>query len=253
MCLVFLLPRFRFYFSALVQPTYKGVSLDSVSVFWYGVDPLANPDTIKLNDSGYDGDIIVQDDVFTRKIFNAESVLTNFIPDSDTGLVFLKFVADYHQNIYTDSISIYLQNIVPQVLSVTAPDTIVRPIGDETKIIYLLISVEVYDANGLDDINIVGFTSLHVGPDTLLNNGNLIELYDDGSEIDFCPDFSDYQCTSGDILKNDGTFSREVPIFGIDSIDPEDQTKTGNFIWSFEVEDFVGDKSEPWVHQVHVK
>ena len=59
------------HFSALVQPTYQGASLDSVSVFWFGLDPQANPDTIKLNDSGDEGDLIAQDDVFTRKISNS--------------------------------------------------------------------------------------------------------------------------------------------------------------------------------------
>ena len=131
----------KLYFLVLVQPTYQGASLDSVSVFWYGLDPQANPDTIKLNDSGDEGDLIAQDDVFTRKTSNSASVLNNFIPDSDTGIVHLKFMANYNENIFSDSMSVYLQNIVPQVLSVTAEDTIVRPEGDENVSNFSFVSV----------------------------------------------------------------------------------------------------------------
>ena len=244
------------HFSALVQPTYQGASLDSVSVFWYGLDPQANPDTIKLNDSGDEGDLIAQDDVFTRKISNSASVLTNFIPDSDTGIVHLKFMANYNENIFSDSMSVYLQNIVPQVLSVIAEDTIVRPEGDENVSNFSFVSVAAYDANGLDDIIMVGFTSLHltdVGPDTLLHGGNSIILYDDGSTIDYCPELVGLQCTSGDIIKDDGVYSYNMVIYGNNSTHPVYRTKTGDFTWTFEVEDSKGDKSVPFVHQVHVK
>ena len=37
--------------------------------------------------------------------------------------------------------------------------------------------------DGLNTIQTVGFTSYHVEGDSMLASGNLIEMYDDGSEV----------------------------------------------------------------------
>ena len=102
----------KLYFSVLVQPTYQGAALDSVSVFWYGLDPQANPDTIKLNDSGDEGDLIAQDDVFTRKILNADSVLNNFIQDTTKGYIFLDIMVNYFQDTIFVSTSFHIGNVI---------------------------------------------------------------------------------------------------------------------------------------------
>ena len=55
----------------------------------------------------------------------------------------------------------------------------------------------VYDGDGLETIKWVGFTSYSLRDDEMMNNGNMIYLYDDGgTEILYPPDF-----TSGDSIQ----------------------------------------------------
>ena len=63
-----------------------------------------------------------------------------------------------------------------------------------------MISAEVFDADGLQTIKMVGFTSYHVDGDSMMNNGNYLYLHDDGSNVVlYEPDF-----TSGDLVQGDG-------------------------------------------------
>ena len=91
-------------------------------------------------------------------------------------------------------------NIIPRIESVSAPDTIIRS-SDATVSLYL-ISAQVFDADGIETIKWAGFTSFHIEGDSLMNNGNYIYLYDDGSdEILYEPNI-----TSGDSIRGDGIF-----------------------------------------------
>jgi hypothetical protein len=238
------------YFLVSCEIDFEGDSLSSILVEWYGQEG-TNKDSIWLNDEGIFGDLILNDGMYSRKIPNDPDSVYNIIQSNLIGEVSYKILVNYGVNKFELFQTTYVQNIPPIILSVSAPDTIIRPSGTEPE--FVLITADVVDVNGLDDILNCGFKSLHVEPDTLLYNGNLIALYDDGSEVDLCPDYSDGQCPSGDILKNDGTFSRIVPIYGTDSIDPELQTKTGTFLWTFTAKDNSNEPSEPVEHVIIVE
>ena len=225
----------KLYFSALVQPTYLNNSLDSVLVLWYGPDSLANPDTIKLNDSGEGGDIIGHDDIFSRKIPNTNSDLINFIPDSTKGYVYIDLDAYYFPDVITVSDSFHIGNLPPHIFNVTASDTITVPSEPE------LIRCTVIDGNGLIDINFVGFKTYHVQLDSFMNQGNFIELFDDGSE----ENIPIYDVISGDEVKGDGIYSMTISI-------PSTAEK-GDYHWIFTAKDFSNEESEPWIHEIHVK
>jgi hypothetical protein len=143
--------------------------------------------------------------------------------------------------------SFSLGNIIPQIVHIAAPDTIVRP--SDSGVIFELVKAKVHDANGLEDIRRVGFVSYHVEGDSFLNEGNIINLYDDGSEvIIYEPNF-----TSGDVEADDGTYSFRIPVFGPGNPDPALQTKTGTFDWIFEAMDMANTYSDTVIHRIIVQ
>ena len=84
---------------------------------------------------------------------------------------------------------------------------------------------------------------------SLMNKGNYIYLYDDGSEdILYEPDF-----TSGDSIRGDGLYSFRIPVYGTGFTDPDFQTKTGNFLWQFVVQDRSDDYSKVTQHEVVIE
>ena len=237
----------KLYFAAEVQPEHLGNSLDSVIVFWYGTQLSQTADTVQLNDFGTDGDIISNDRIYSRKISNTNLDLMNFIPDTAKGKVYLEFKAFYVNEIITFPDSFYLANIRPEIIEISAPETITRPSGET--IAFEFVTATVNDANGLSDIKLVGFTSFHVGPDTSLNSGNPILLIDDGGDVVIYPP----NITSGDAAKGDGIYSFNVPIFGMGYTDPVLQTKTGTFRWTFIVQDESNEYGNEIIHIVVVQ
>ncbi len=111
----------------------------------------------------------------------------------------------------------------------------------------MLISAKAFDAE--NNINWVGFTSYSIDDSSMMNNGNYIYLYDDGSSIVlYEPDF-----TSGDELINDGIFSFRIPIYGNAMTDTTLQTKTGEFKWEFITQDEAGEYSKIKEHHVFIQ
>ncbi|MFH1852076.1 MAG: hypothetical protein ABIA75_06990 [Candidatus Neomarinimicrobiota bacterium] len=238
------------YFAATITTTYAGAPLDTAGVVWYGTGGLSGAvDSLFLNDGGTLGDILARDGIYSRRVSNSGALLSNPITINDSGLVYFRFFADYIDTIAIVTDSTHLGNLAPVLIAadldtagtfvITANDTdfvITRPVDDS--MILVLIRATVTDPNGLNDLSWVGFTSLHVGPDTLLNRGQPIYLYDDGSEVIlYAPDL-----TSGDEVKNDGVFSFAVPVYGLTN--ESGQTKTGLFRWSFQAADLAGERSE---------
>jgi len=236
------------YFAIEVEPSINRSPLESTILYWYGTDTTVSPDNLLLNDEGVIGDIIKGDDLFSLKVLNDTLFLSNQISLNDTGKVHMKFQATYgNGSSFMIRDSFYLGNIIPQLSSITAPDTIIRP--SDNSVIFKLVSARVHDANGLDDIRRVGFVSYHVQGDSFLNKGNLINLYDDGGEvIIYEPNF-----TSGDVQANDGIFSFRVPVFGSGNTDPSLQTKTGTFNWIFDAMDVSNTYSDTTIHKVIVE
>ena len=237
------------YFAIDVASSYRTSSLDitSTKVKWFGTEKTNTPDTLELNDEGTSGDILKDDGLYSRKIINESLALSNPI-EYDTGKVYLEFQATYHNgSTFTVEDSFYLGNIIPQIETITAPDTIVRP--SDSGVIFELVKAKVHDANGLEDIRRVGFVSYHVEGDSFLNEGNIINLYDDGGEvIIYEPNF-----TSGDLAANDSVYSFRVPVFGTGNTDPALQTKAGTFDWIFEAMDMANTYSDTVIHRVIVQ
>ena len=220
----------KLYFSIDVESNYQGSALESVVVHWFGTTKSQLPDMINLNDDGSQGDIIKGDDIFSRKISNANDSLINKLSD-DIDSVFLDYYVAYGQDILIKKDTVLIGNIIPKIESVDVETPIALP--DTGTIKLYLVSANVFDADGLETIKWVGFTSYHVEGDSLMNNGNRIYLYDDGSEVIlYEPNF-----TSGDSIKGDGIFSFKIPVYGPGFSDSTLQTKVGTYKWRFIAQD----------------
>ena len=236
----------KLYISAMVLPQIDGKILDNVIVEWFGTNQENVPDSLILKDGGVNGDIIAGDDIYTLKFQNDSSIIINTLGD-DSGSVYINILAVYVGQTEQRSASFKIGNIIPRILSIASPDTIIRPSGATLSL--HLISATVFDADGLDDIKWVGFTSYHVEGDSMMNKGNYIYLYDDGSEnIIYLPDI-----TSGDITSGDGTYSFKIPVFGSGNEDPEYQTKAGTFRWEFVTQDKEDEYSLTATHEVIIQ
>ena len=191
----------KLYFAAEVQPEYLGNSLDSVMVLWYGTQVNSLPDIISLNNSGIEGDIIAGDKIYSRRISNTQLTLDNPIDSSATGLVYLNVQAYYKGNQIALEDSFQLGNIRPIIVQVTFPDTMTRP--PDPYILVDTIKVEIFDANGVSDIQTCYM--MFQKPDlSYSNNGNPILLYDDG--------IIDQNMFLWDEFVADGIFSRLITI-----------------------------------------
>ena len=235
------------YFAIDVESRVNGSPLQTVAVHWFGTaGPDSTADYLLLNDVGISGDILENDYLYSLKVIN--NTLTHNPIDDDTGRVYLDFEATYENNppfIVQDSF--YLGNIIPIIGPISAPDTIFLP--DSGGVTFELVKARVHDANGLDDIRRVGFVSFYVDDSTFLNEGNIINLYDDGSEvIIYEPNF-----TSGDEVADDGEYSFEVLVFGPGNPNPALKTKTGTFNWIFEAMDMANTYSDTVFHRIIVQ
>ncbi len=236
----------KLYVSAMVLPEIDGKILDNVIVEWFGTNQENIPDSLILKDGGVNGDIIAGDDIYTLKFQNDSSIISNTLGD-DSGSVYINILAVYVGQTEQRSASFKIGNIIPRILSIASPDTIIRPSGATLSL--HLVSATVFDADGLNDIKWVGFTSYHVEGDSMMNKGNYIYLYDDGSEnIIYLPDI-----TSGDITSGDGTYSFKIPVFGSGNEDPEYQTKAGTFRWEFVTQDKEDEYSLTATHEVIIQ
>ena len=237
------------YFAIDLAPSVKGNTLETAMVFWYGTDAdRTTPDDLELKDEGENGDILKDDGLYSLKVIN-NTLTQNPLSEDDTGRVYMDFEATYenYDSTFNASNSFYLGNIIPIISWISASDTIFLP--DSGGVMFDLVKAKVKDANGLDDIRRVGFVSYHVDDSTFLNEGNIINLYDDGSEvIIYEPNF-----TSGDEDPNDGTYSFRIPVFGPGNPDPALQTKTGTFDWIFEAMDMSHTYSDTVIHRIIVQ
>ncbi|SVA34223.1 uncharacterized protein METZ01_LOCUS87077 [marine metagenome] len=184
--------------------------------------------------------------MYSIKLANDSTLIKNTLGD-DSGKVYLTVLAYYDEVQISKLDSFSIGNIIPDIISITAPDTIIRPEGSTVTL--HPVYAEVFDADGLETIKWVGFTSFHVDGDSLMNRGNYIYLYDDGSEdILYEPDF-----TSGDSIRGDGIYSFRIPVYGSGNTDPDFQTKTGLFRWEFIIQDNADDYSTPILHEVIIE
>ena len=242
------------YFGVMVIPEYNSQELNSVSVDWYGSNQDNSPFNFKLFDNGLNGDILEGDGLYSRKIPNSidslvypigQTAETDSNNTNSSIIVYMNFIANHGPDSSSLLDSFIIGNIIPEIIEIYAPDTIRRPEG--ATVSFELISAKAFDAE--NDINWVGFTSYSIEDSSMMNNGNYIYLYDDGSSIVlYEPDF-----TSGDELINDGIYSFRIPIYGNEMTDTTLQTKTGEFKWEFITQDESGEYSKIREHHVFIQ
>tara|TARA_B100000427_G_scaffold311520_2_gene302239 strand:+ start:575 stop:1459 length:885 start_codon:yes stop_codon:yes gene_type:complete len=243
------------YFSANIKEQYQGDNIDSTFVRWYGPDLTGGFDIIVLNDDGVNGDIIEGDKIFARKILNS-SLIKNEITDTDTGFLYADYTAVYEGNYIGLVDSNKIGNLIPKIISISAGtdttmnDTLFfRPEG--RNISFITVQAEVTDGDGKETIKWVGFTSYSLRDNEMMNNGNLIYLYNDGgSEILYPPDF-----TSGDDNKDDDIYTFKIPIYGtgFGTQPTDDTTRTGSFRWRFSAQDLANDYSQTIDHVIIIQ
>ena len=236
----------KLYFSVTVGSIYRGYELDGVVVLWYGINQDGPSDTISLNDLGTNGDLIMNDEIFSRKISNNSPDLKNDLTDVN-GRVYMEYVATFGSEQVVLRDSVLIGNIIPKIESVVADTVIQRP-SDATVSLHL-IKAQVFDADGLNNIKWVGFTSYHVEGDSMMNNGSPIYLHDDGSEIILY----EPNITSGDSARGDGLYSFRIPVYGTGFEDPNFQTKSGTFNWRFQAQDKANDYSNVVEHEIVIQ
>lgn len=213
----------KLFVSATVSSGYQGGSLDSVMVLWQGISATNIGDTLRLFDDGTQGDILSKDQMFSRK-FNNEAGLKNAIPTTAKDSIFFSILSLYGGKKQTAASIFVLGNIRPKLGSISVPDTVTRPAknpdGNKINTVKFSVTASVSDPNGLEDIQRVFFRTYHVGLDSMMNGGNPILLYDDGSGPE----------GSGDLQKGDGTYTVNISMTA--------NATTGTYYWTFEAQDF---------------
>jgi hypothetical protein len=214
----------KLFITAKVSQRYMSSSLDSVEVLWNGISAGNTNDTLRLYDDESEGDILADDNIFSRKILNSNSIITNVIPKSAKDSVFLSVQSMFKGRLVKSDVKFFiLGNIHPKIGSIILPQSVDRPTSNVdpniVNTIKFIVSANASDANGLDDIKRVFFRSYHIGLDSLMNNGNPILLLDDGSGPN----------GNGDLQKGDGTFSRTISI--------SENALVGTYQWTFEAQD----------------
>ncbi len=216
----------QLYFDVQITSEFQGSSFEQINILWYGIYKDSIPDIIALNDDGEEGDILPGDGHYSRKITNSDAVLSQSIPASATGTVYLDIKTVYGGNEVVVSDSFQLGNIRPSILNVSFPDTLLRPTQPSTYAVDT-IQVVTYDPNGLNDIQ--SCYLLFEKPDsTWANNGDPILLYDDGVQ--------NQQAFLWDNHGSDGVFSRLITI-GHDN-------PLGTYTAHFHIKDIAGDYGE---------
>ncbi|MBH30691.1 MAG: hypothetical protein CMG71_01725 [Candidatus Marinimicrobia bacterium] len=209
----------KIYIGALVKNPFNGDAIRNVVAAWFGTSGLdgGTADSVFLGDIGADGDILYGDQLHAKKV--KISSVRNSINYGSTGKIYLKIVAHYEGGVsheLADSFS--LGNIYPRFLMIDTPETLQLPDSGLAKLITVRAQAE--DANGLDDIQWVGFTSKRLSDNMMLNQGNYIYMVDTGDT------------TYGDKTKGDGIFTALVSF--------PYNASTGELEWRFRVQDWKG-------------
>lgn len=181
-----------------------------------------------LRDAGTNGDTAPGDGIFSTKISGA-------FARKRVGAYSFRFQAMDRQSQLSNPLVEVVQvmnaeNLPPQILSVTAPDTLVL---HATNVIVTTLLVEVTDPQGLGDIRSVFFNSF-LPPDNRPSSQNPFYMNDDGKKN-----------VSGDVIAGDGVYSLTI------NLPPN--TPPGNYTWIFETVDLSGAASDQIPHVVTVK
>ena len=217
----------KLFFSVQVESSYLGTKLQAVNALYFGFDSTQIADTLVLNDIGYSGDIIPDDNIFSINVSNDTNNVSYVLEPTDTGNVYIKFLAQYGSTLKGSMLIFETGNQGPKILSVSMPDTMRRPGADSVAVGNLVVTVS--DPDGHEDVQTCYL--MFQKPDGTYSSGSPISLYDDGVQ-----DFSMYLW---DEEAYDGKFSRYIII---DSNNP-----LGTYTSYFYARDYSGILSEPFI------
>jgi len=212
----------KLYFGLELKNVYNDQQLRLVSALWYGIDQENTPDTLILVDDGTSGDILRDDNIYALKIHNDLSTIQNTL-GNDSGNVYIQYRVTYGDSIVAKADSFDIGNLIPKILSIVFPDSMLHP----TEANYYAIDsifVSVFDPNGLADIR--SCYLMFQKPDgSYANNGEPIYLFDDGNK-------SENNISIWDRAANDGIFSRLITI--------GNENLLGKYFATFYLNDWAG-------------
>ena len=191
------------YFSMIIDPDQRNTNSIVAKVLWYGASNKNTPDSLLLNDNGLDGDIIIDDKMYSLKVKNDSTGLISNVIGNDSGKVFIDYILTNLDEIISQSDSFEVGNLMPRILSIVFPDSMLQPSQPNYYAIDSIF-VNVFDPNGLDDIRSC-YLFFQKPDGTYANNGEPIYLFDDGNK-------SDENISLWDEIANDAIFSRLVTI-----------------------------------------
>ena len=191
------------YFSMIIDPDQQSTTSIIAKVLWYGTSNKNTPDSLLLNDNGLDGDIIIDDKMYSLKVKNDSTGLISNVIGNDSGLVFIDYILTDLDETVIKSDSFEVGNLMPRILSIVFPDSMLQPSQPNYYAIDSIF-VNVFDPNGLDDIRSC-YLFFQKPDGTYANNGEPIYLFDDGNK-------SDENISLWDEIANDAIFSRLVTI-----------------------------------------
>lgn len=176
-----------------------------------------------LNDSAVSGDILPQDGVYACKFDSP-------LPEGTGGSVRFEFYALIAGDTSIASDTLWLVNLRPVILNVSARDTLTIPPAGSEFTTKDRVEAVVVDPDGLDDIKEVSFTIRN--PDaSLRNDGAYVSLVDNGILDPY-----------GDEVAGDGTYSRIIEILA--------GATAGAYVYQFIAKDLGGAVSDTVFHPV---
>ena len=188
------------------------------------------------NDGNYEqhGDLTAGDSIFSVRLDAGFSIGKQ----GDYNLFFYALDSFMEKNINVPQHTIFIGNTPPQIINVVVPDTMQLPVASGTYNRKLL-TAQIYDAQGLADIDSVYFYSRK--PDsTLANNGQPILLVDNG--YPFNP--SNPGVETGDQQAGDGIYSFSLLV--------SSDALTGIYTFTFYARDKAGNLSAAQVRVIEI-
>lgn len=187
-----------------------------------------NSSPFYLYDNGENtsGDIVKGDGIYSNRF-----PFSQYYPNGNYRIEFYysdtrNFVANIlrHGFVYDNQ----QENFPPVISNLSVPDT--ASVGSTIQLIY--ISLDVYDQNGLNDIEMVYFNSF-IPPNGIPSQSNPFRLFDDG------------KAEHGDLVAGDGRFSTIVQL-------PTQGVTKGEYRWEFEAKDRGKKLSNKIIHFITI-
>ncbi|MCH8838828.1 MAG: hypothetical protein IIA60_13710, partial [Candidatus Marinimicrobia bacterium] len=191
------------------------------------IDTLGSADlllSISLGDVGAAGDSVGADGIYSRRFDSP-------LPFGTVGSVRFFFLTSLDDRLHTAGDTLILVNRKPEIVAVSAADTLSLPPSGFFTLDTLRATVS--DQDGLGDVKDVSFTMLK--PDSsLANNGNPFYLEDNGQLTAY-----------GDVTAGDGIYSLIISLSSTDS--------TGTYEYRFSARDLSNAVSDTVIHRVVVQ